>query len=196
MYRPSPDVSTWLCGLHYVRGKEVFGTTQAIEAAKALIDLRKHYSNPPKTERGLDPIFFGYITAAHPKVKVTRQSHISFSGSPKPSRIDFRIGGSNPTYLELAVRPANGQQELCGPQNHAELRKLSKVIPSKGKRRILLLVDLKRTAMTVAKLKGTYTPLNAGPGKKARYAVTVVYVHATTSFSFTWKPKKLPRYSS
>ena len=168
----------------------MFGTAEAIAAAQALIRLRKHYTNPPKTERGLDPIFFGYITAAHPKVTVTRQSHVTFHGTTKPSRIDFRLGGTNPTYLELAVCPADGQQQLCGPQNHDELLKLSKIIPSKGKRRILLLVDLKKNPMTKAKLKDTYDPLHAGPGKKARHPVTVVYVHATTEFSFTWQPKK------
>lgn len=168
----------------------MFGTTEAISAALALIQLRKDYSNPPKTERGLDPIFYGYITAAHPKVNVTRQVHIKFHGAKKPSRIDFRIGGSNPTVLELAVRPSDGQQQLCGPQNHDELLKLSKVTPSKAKRRILLLIDLKKNPMTVAALKATYDPLHAGPGKKPRHSVTVVYVHSQSHFSFTWKPHK------
>lgn len=168
----------------------MFGTTEAITAGQALIKLRKHYSNPPKSERGLDPIFFGYITAAHSKVTVTRQSHVTFHGATRPSRIDFRLGGTNPTYLELAVRPANGQQELCGPQNLDELVKLSKIIPSKGKRRILLLVDLKKKPMAKGKLEDSYAPLHAGPGKKARHPVTVVYVHESTSYSFTWMPKK------
>lgn len=169
---------------------KMFGTAQAKAAAQALIRLRKHYSNPPKTERGLDPIFFGYITAAHPNVTVTRQSHVTFYGATKPSRIDFRLGGSNPTYLELAVRPADGKQQLCGPQNHEELVKLSKIVPSKGKRRILLLVDLKAKPMDKFKLKQSYDPLHAGPGKKARHPVTVVYVHDSLSYSFTWKPRK------
>lgn len=168
----------------------MFGTAQAVAAAQALIRLRKDYSNPPKSERGLDPIFYGYITAAHPNVTVTRQSHITFYGATKPSRIDFRLGGTNPTYLELAVRPANGQQQLCGPQNHDELVKLSKIIPSKGKRRILLLVDLKKKPMSEIQLKESYVPLNAGPGKKARHPVTVVYVHESIDYSFTWKPKR------
>ena len=168
----------------------MFGTKEATAAARAMIQLRKHYSNPPKTERGLDPIFFGYLTAAHPDVTVRRQVHVKFHGAAKPSRIDFRLGGSNPTYLELAVRPAAGQQELCGPQNHSELLKLSKIVPSKGRRRILLLVDLKKAPMTRAKLKGTYDPLHAGPGKKARHPVTVVYVHESSHFAFTWNPKK------
>ena len=168
----------------------MFGTSEAISAASALVDLRKDYSNPPKTERGLDPIFYGYITAAHSKVKVSRQVHIKFHGAKKPSRIDFRIGGSNPTVLELAVRPTDGQQQLCGPQNLDELRKLSKVTPSKAKRRILLLVDLKKYPISKASLKATYDPLHAGPGRKPRHAVTVVYFHRQSNFSFTWVPRK------
>jgi hypothetical protein len=56
----------------------MFGTKEAIKAAKALIKIRRSYSNPPKTERSLDPIFFGYLTAAHSKVKVARQIHVRF----------------------------------------------------------------------------------------------------------------------
>lgn len=168
----------------------MFGTAEAIEAAKALIQLRRDYSNPPKTERGLDPIFYGYIRAAHPHVKVSRQIPIKFHGARKPSRIDYRLGGTNPSVVELAVRPVDGQQQLCGPQNHEELRKLSKVIPSKAKRRILLLVDLKKTPVQETSLKPTYDSLHAGQGRKARHAVTVVYVHSTLQYSFTWKPRK------
>lgn len=168
----------------------MFGTPESIEAALALIELRKHYSNPPKTERGLDPIFYGYITAAHPRVVVSRQLHIKFHGAKKPSRIDFRIGGTNPTVLELAIRPIDGQQQLCGPQNRDELLKLSKVSLSKAKRRILLLVDLKVAPTVKSKLKATYDPLHAGPGKKTRRVVTVVYVHEKLQYSFTWQPKK------
>lgn len=168
----------------------MFGTSEATSAALALIDLRKDYSNPPKTERGLDPIFYGYITAAHPNVIVSRQMHIKFHGAKNPSRIDFRIGGTNPTVLELAVRPATGQQQLCGPQNHDELLKLSKVPLNKAKRRILLLVDLKKNSIKKDSLKATYDSLHAGPGKKVRHAVTIVYVHSGLQYSFTWKPRK------
>lgn len=168
----------------------MFGTSQAITAALNLIGLRKQYTNPPKTERGLDPIFFGYITAAHPGALVSRQLHIRFHGAAVPSRIDFRIGGTNPTVLELAVRPCDGQQQLNGKQNHDELFKLSKVPPNKAKRRILLLVDLKRHPISRDRLKSTYAPLHAGPGKKERHPVTVVYVHEHSQYSFTWKPKK------
>ena len=169
----------------------MFGTTKAKKAALVLIQLREDYSNPPKTERGLDPIFYGYITAANPEVNVTRQVHIKFHGAKKPSRIDFRIGGSNPTLIEIAVRPSEGQQQLCGPQNHDELLKLSKVKPSRAKRRILLLVDLKKTPVAKAALKASYDPLHAGRGKKPRHSVTVVYVHSQSQFSFTWKPRKV-----
>lgn len=166
----------------------MFGTSEAISAARALINLRDDYHNPPKTERGLDPIFYGYITAAHPKVKVTRQHYVRFYGSKAPSRIDFRFGGTNPTFLELAIRPKNGQQQLCGPQNKSELVKLSKA--PRAKRRILLLVDLKSTPMKIDGIKPTYDAIHAGPGRKERHSVTIVYVHRSIDYSFTWKPYK------
>jgi len=166
----------------------MFGTSQAKSAALALIKLRDDYHNPPKAERGLDPIFYGYVTAAHPKTKITRQHHVKFYKSNKPSRIDFRFGGTNPTLLELAVRPTNGQQQLCGPQNRSELIKLSKT--SRVKRRILLLVDLKEKPIEKSSLKPTYDPLHAGPGKRERHSVTVVYVHRELTYSFNWKPYK------
>lgn len=168
----------------------MFGTKEATAAGLALIELRGHYSNPPRTERGLDPIFFGYITAAHPHVTVSRQMNVKFAKKTKPSRIDFRLGGTNPTVLELAVRPESGGQQLSGQLNRTELLKLSKIVPSKAKRRILLLIDLKKTPITRNQLEPTYAALNAGPGKKARHAVTVVYVHGNLTFSFTWKPRK------
>ena len=168
----------------------MFGTREAIEAARAVVELRRHYSNPPKTERGLDPILFGYLRGAYPKVSVTRQMQITFSSSMRPSRIDFRVGGTNPTVLEFAVRPADGQQQLNGPQNHQELLKLSKVVPSKAKRRILLLLDLKKTPVQKRALKLAYDKLNAGRGRKARHPVTVVYVHTASQYSFCWRPLK------
>ena len=168
----------------------MFGTKEAIEAARTLMHLRADYSNPPNSERGLDPLLYAYLKAAHPRVRVTRQMNIHFSGSSRPSRIDFRLGGSNPSVVELAVRPWNGAQQLQGPQNLSELRKLSKVPITQAKRRILLLVDLKKGALSKDFLKATYDPLHAGQGKKVRHTVTVVYVHQSSSFWFTWRPYK------
>jgi hypothetical protein len=87
--------------------------------------------------------------------------------------------------LEFAVRPPNGIQQLQGPQNQTEVIKLSKI---PNTRRILLLVDLRTKALSRGKLKATYDPLHAGRGKKERHPVTVVYVHRTSDFRFTWSP--------
>lgn len=168
----------------------MFGTKHAVAAGKALIELRDDYSNPPNSERGLDPLIYAYLRASHPKLKVARQIHVQFSNSSRPSRIDYRVGGSNPTVIELAVRPPHGIQQLHGPQNLSELKKLSKVPMSKARRRILLLIDLKAHSLSRAFLKATYDPLHAGKGKKVRHPVTVVYVHRFSNFWFTWSPFK------
>lgn len=168
----------------------MFGTREAIKAALALIELRSDYSNPPKTERGLDPIFYGYLRGTYQKVRVSRQMQMTFSGASRPSRIDYRVGGTNPTVLELAVRPEDGKQQLNGPQNHHELLKLSKVVPSKAKRRVLLLVDLKKKPIQKYSLKKSYDKLHAGRGRKPRHSVTIIYVHAKHQYSFLWKPLK------
>jgi hypothetical protein len=168
----------------------MFGTSQAVSAARQLLALRKDYSNPPKGERELDPLFYAYLKGHHTKARVSRQAHVRFANRKKPSRIDYRVGGPNPTLLELAVRPPNGIQELMGPQNLKELRKLSKFPQTKAKRRILLLLDLKGTPILKSRLKASYDTLNAGPGRKNRNAVTVVYVHANTDYAFSWSPFK------
>jgi hypothetical protein len=168
----------------------MFGTTNAISAAKALLHLRMEFSNPPKNERQLDPLFYAYLKGRHSTIKVSRQVHVHFVNKSHPSRVDFRLGGSNPTLLELAVRPPGGFQELMGPQNKKELRKLSKFPQTKAKRRILLLLDLRETPLHKVNLKASYASVHAGPGKKGRHAVTVVYVHARTDYWFSWDPFK------
>lgn len=168
----------------------MFATSQAVSAARQLLSLRKDYSNPPKRERELDPLLYAYLKGHHSKVVVSRQAHVRFSKKKNPSRIDYRIGGPNPTLLEFAARPPDGIQELMGPQNLKELRKLSKFPQTKAKRRILLLLDLKKTPIPKSRLKASYDTLNAGPGKKGRNAVTVVYTHVSTDYSFTWSPFK------
>jgi hypothetical protein len=168
----------------------MFGTSQAVSAARKLLLLRKDYSNPPKRERELDPLFYAYLKGHHTGVKVSRQAHVHFTNRSHPSRVDFRLGGTNPTLLELAVRPPNGIQELMGPQNKKELRKLSKFSQTKAKRRILLLLDLRETPIHKAKLKESYATVHAGPGNKSRHAVTVIYVQANTDYSFSWDPFK------
>jgi hypothetical protein len=168
----------------------MFGTEEAISAALVLLKLRRDYSNPPKQERTLDPLFYAYLKGHLGNVKVSRQEPIRFHGSTHPSRIDFRVGGSNPTFVELAVRPSLGIQELMGPQNLKELKKLSKIRPAIARRRMLILLDLKGKPLEKGKLKPSYDPLHVGPGRRERHPVTVIYVHEELQYSFTWSPYK------
>ncbi len=178
----------------------MFGTEEAMNAGLALFRLRTKYSKRFNLETELDPIFFGYLTGRYPKIRVSRQFHVRFASSKNPSRIDFRIGGTNPTLLELAVRPPEGTQQLNGPQNHTELKKLSKFPNSEARRRILLLIDLKNEPIDKETLEGTYKELHAGRGNRKRHPVTVVYVHEnrngktrkSTKYWFTWNPYAQP----
>ena len=165
-------------------------TEDIVAAANALLNLRKDYSNPPKRERELDPLFYAFMKGHLGKLKVSRQHLVYFTGKSRPSRIDYRIGGTNPILLELAVRSPTGVQELMGPQNSKELKKLSKIPTSQAKRRVLLLLDLNAKSISKATLKASYGPLHVGPGKKPRLPVTIVYVHESMHYSFTWSPFK------
>jgi len=133
---------------------------------------------------------YAYLKGHLGNVRVSRQEPIWFHGSKRPSRIDFRVGGPNPSFIELAVRPSLGIQELMGPQNLKELKKLSKVKPTMARRRMLILLDLKGKALEKAKLKPSYDPLHVGRGRRERHPVTIIYVHEKLQYSFTWSPFK------
>lgn len=159
---------------------------QIRDAGLALIALRECYSRPPSTERSLDPVLFGYLCGRF--TNITRQHKLVLAGSKRPKRIDFRAGTGNPTVLEFAVRPPTGGQFLMGPQNRSELIKLSKVTNAKAKSRVLLLVDLAPRAIAEARLRGSYAPVNSGPGRWKRHSVRVIYVHKTRTYDFLWRP--------
>lgn len=119
---------------------------------------------------------------------VTRQHRMEFASSERPSRIDYRVGGTNPVLLELAVRPADGTCQLYGSQNKPELLKLTRFPQSQAKLRALLLMDFKEDAISADRLRQTYDPINAGPGNFERNAVRVVYVHSAIQYNFIWQP--------
>jgi hypothetical protein len=109
-------------------------------------------------------------------------------GRPRPQRIDYRYGGSNPAVIEFAVRPATGGPQLYGSQNRSELRKLTRVPQSKARRRYLLLLDLYRSAIDSLALKPTYDLVHAGQGRFQRHSVRVIYVSSSLQYNFLWRP--------
>src|SRR5690606_29593827 len=109
----------------------------------------------------IDPILYAYMKGRFGPV--TRQHHVSVYGSQKPKRIDFRIGGTNPSVMELAVRSPLGSGSLLGGPNTSELRKLCKVSTTQAKLRVLLLIDLYANHYTKSDLKDSYDTVHAGP---------------------------------
>ena len=160
---------------------------QVTEAGVQILHLQDDYYRPPaQREMLIDPILYAYMKGKFGSV--TRQHHVAVYGSQRPKRIDFRVGGSNPVVLELAVRPPTGGGHLLGGPNTSELRKLCKVSTTQAKLRVLLLIDLYSNNYTKDKLKDSYDVIHAGPGKFERNAVRVVYVHMNNRFNFSWSP--------
>ena len=158
-------------------------------AGVEILHLLQDYHRPPAhREMLIDPILYAYMKGRFGAV--TRQHHVAVYGSQKPKRIDFRVGGSNPAVLELAVRSPLGSGSLLGGQNTSELRKLCKVSTTQAKLRALLLIDLYANHYTTDALKDSYDAVHAGPGKFQRCPVRVVYVHMNNRFNFAWSPYK------
>jgi hypothetical protein len=156
------------------------------DAALGVLRLLEDYSRAPQREMLIDPVLSAYLAGRFGEM--TRQHWIRLHGRPRPQRIDFRYGGSNPSVIEFAFRPPTGRSELYGPQNLSELRKLTRVPRSRARRRYLLLLDRHHQPIQCANLKVTYDPLHAGRGRFRRHSVRVIYVHRDLQYNFVWRP--------
>jgi hypothetical protein len=159
-------------------------------AGRAVLKLLALYKGPQvrKNERAIDPVVMSYLRGAG--YSVSRQHQVWMYGSTKPHRIDFRVAGNPRSVLELAVREAEGIQQLSAATNHDELKKLARVKQNEAHMRYLLLLDMssKRGPIPKADLEAEYDGLNAGKGKFTRNPVRVVYIHATDEYDFRWSP--------
>ena len=156
------------------------------ESAKDFLKVLDAYRNPPKTERGLDIALFAYFFARFSNV--TRQFNVIMPQSQAPHRIDFRFGGTNPILLEFALRPRSGGGHLLAPNNKSELRKLSRIPPSRARVRVLLVIDLRKRVEPLDRLKRNYENFHLGRGNFPRHGVRVVYVHPQQTETFFWVP--------
>lgn len=146
------------------------------QLGRMLIDVSDSYPTKFLTERDFFPLVVAYLSGRVPSLK----TEVQLNGGVA----DFRLGGTNDTWLELAVQPRQLKDEnhpalhfpghsvvnaLYPGQNIKELRKLMN--EPKGKTRFLLLVDL---AGTYGSLKKLYrqSGLNIAGPKPVR----VVYV--------------------
>ncbi|WP_276967056.1 hypothetical protein [Metallibacterium scheffleri] len=154
-----------------------------------VLRLLDDYSRAPAhREMLIDPILYAFLKGKFGAV--ARQHHVAVYGSQRPKRIDFRVGGTNPVVLELAVRSPKGVGSLLGKSNTSELRKLCKVSTTQAKLRALLLIDLYGNNYTKDHLQESYEKIHAGPGKFERNSVRVIYVHMNNRFDFSWSPFK------
>jgi hypothetical protein len=159
---------------------------EVIETGRAVLHLAKSYPKHLSTERSLDPALFGYLHGRFGRV--VRQRHVRIHGSTHPKRIDFRTGGAYPVVWEFAVRPRDGSNQLSGKCNLSELRKLTRVLPSQARLRVLLLVDLAPDHIPLRKLRVSYDLQHAGRGRFHRHSVRIIYVHEDETYHFLWRP--------
>ena len=167
------------------------------ELGQCLITVADKYPTIFLTERDFFPLIHAYLRGRVPRTTSEAYSRLG--------RIDFRVGGTNPVVLELAVAPRRLQDpkvkslpfpghelgnNLYASQNRSELRKLSEVPYSKAKYRYLLLLDL-RDAHDLSELETGYR--NETRGLPPNY-ITVVYVSRQRVHHFTPnRPKRRRR---
>lgn len=155
-------------------------TADVSQLGTALIDVADQYPTRFLTERDFCPLVAAYLHGRFPGVSA---EHAVKSGA-----IDFRIGGTNPSVIELVVASRKlrdaGYTELRFPghktgtqlyptQNTSELKKLGAVPQSQAKLRYLLLLDF--WGFDQDKLKSKYQQ-QAG---KLGLANPVCVVHAS-----------------
>ena len=133
-----------------------------------------------------DLAVLSYLTARG--YKVQRQVPQKFGG--KKGRIDFRIGPSNPVFVEFACRTDQEGNSLHGMFNESEIDKLSRISTKNRGRRCLLLLDLAKNPIPREKLQTPYKRIRFKGPQRNRHPVTIVYGHADISYAFRWKPGK------
>ncbi len=152
-----------------------------VALGKVLIAVSDRHPIRYRTERDFYPLVEAYLAGRVPKL--TSES-VTMGGV-----IDFLLGGTNPTALEIAVQPRAMQDpdashvrfagheqanSLLPSQNNTELKKLG---AHAAKTAFLLLVDLRGTCNTTPPVDG-YRSL--GKTLRLKRAVRVVYVSRDT----------------
>jgi hypothetical protein len=165
---------------------KILTISDVIELGRALIQTANLFPMRFVTERDFFPLVITYLNGRVPAMKAEALTD-------DRGRIDFRLTGNNPTWLELAVQarafkdknypdvqlPGYSVTALLASQNKGEIRKLMK--EAKGKTRFLLLLDL----------NGSYNLRNLESGYRKEAAkhlggktIRVIYVSATTEYHF------------
>lgn len=163
-------------------------TKQIIKAAEEILRLMADYTGDAShtREMRIDPVVYAYFDARFGHFQ--RQYHVRLHGKTRPKRIDFRHGTSNPVVMEVAARPPTGRSELYGKSNRDELSKLTRVVTSQARKRVLLLLDRAPLPIPAVNLKPTYDEIGTTRGRFARHSVRVIYVHPKLAYDFLWRP--------
>lgn len=145
---------------------------------QALMEVAYWYPTRFLTERDFFPLVMAYLSGRIP--------YLNREVAATEGVVDFRIGGNNPTWLELAVQPRqlidvnnktlrfpghSAVNSLYAGQNKTELGKLMK--QPTGTTRFLLLLDLTGRYDLKALVAG-YKQLGKSIG--GRFPVRVIYV--------------------
>jgi hypothetical protein len=158
-----------------------------IDLGETVREMAQAYSIKRKGEFFYDALLFGLLRARYPNA--SRQLKLRMRpGQARAQRIDFRLGGTNPTVIELA----HGSRRMgLGPSsNRSELQKLCR--QRKARTRFLLLSDTsdKLPAVNKEDLQSRYKAWNPGRGRFDRLTVQVIYARRDHSFVFPWKARK------
>ncbi len=165
------------------------------DLAKSLMEMSDMYPLQFRTERDFFPLVRAFLDGRVPS--------ITAEVGDSNKKIDFRIGGTNPALLELAVCPRalidpdcetaafpgrSQATQLYASANCTEIEKLSKVPQPQAKNRYLLLVDF-RGAHNVSRLESGY--LNRFPRDGTMQPVRVIYISRSRArdFQVGGKPK-------
>ena len=82
---------------HKVAYSQFFSRQDVCDLSTALIAVADQYPLSYRTERDFFPLIYAYLHGRVP--------HLRAEATQKAGRADFRVGGNNPVYLELAVAP-------------------------------------------------------------------------------------------
>ncbi len=154
----------------------------------ALIEVADRYPTRYLTERDFFPLIVAYLHGRFPGVSA---EHAVDEGA-----IDFRLGGTNPSAIELAVAPrmladsffttlhfpGHGKAtQLYATQNRTELKKLGAMPQSKAKMRYLLLLDFR--GFDQVEMRRKYEA--EGRSLKLQNPVCVLHVSRDQTMSYT-----------
>ncbi len=141
------------------------------DLGQLLVRMADAYPLQYRTERDFLPLVRVFLEGRVPSV-------VPEVGSSN-KKVDFRIGGTNPAVLELAVAPRalidpnwpglkfaghTQSTQLYASQNKTELNKLGSVPKTRARNRYLLLLDLGR-GLDLKKLKKGYVAACPKNGK-------------------------------